>query len=348
MFRVAAHGGLDLRMTIAGLDGPGNYKGALRFTAPDRKPLDVPFELALRLAWPWAAAAIAFGAILAAVLRYFQQTAQPRLLLQREALVLRSKLVDLKQAESADLAPRETQGIDFLTQQLDTASNELAEGVAIPSVQARIDRVRLKLPLLPSWIVARRRHDAVSPPSVAAVIEPDLDAVFDVLTAGQAVTAADARLEGIEAKIKNAIRDRILPAVKEISDAVDQYADPDKLEFDPVGHDLTAAETEANALHLDPSRDALDRARAGFVEIAARLLRRKLDRRSPQSGLLPRNGPPLRPRSAVSSMRSPPNPTSSGGLGAGATSTGATWWKSRAAPRRMSTPCCLPELPPKC
>ena len=32
--------GLDLQVVIQGLDDPGNYKGVMRFTAPDRKPVD--------------------------------------------------------------------------------------------------------------------------------------------------------------------------------------------------------------------------------------------------------------------------------------------------------------------
>ena len=47
---------VDLEMLVDGLDWPGNYKGTMRFTSKDRKPLDATFELALRLSWICAAA----------------------------------------------------------------------------------------------------------------------------------------------------------------------------------------------------------------------------------------------------------------------------------------------------
>ena len=61
--RVNGDAGLDLQVMIRGLNGPGNYKGIIRFTAVDRKPVDAPFELALRLSWLWPAGAIALGVI---------------------------------------------------------------------------------------------------------------------------------------------------------------------------------------------------------------------------------------------------------------------------------------------
>ena len=46
--RVAGDGALDLTVLISGLTGPGSYQGAMRFTAADRAPLNVPFELGKR------------------------------------------------------------------------------------------------------------------------------------------------------------------------------------------------------------------------------------------------------------------------------------------------------------
>src|SRR5262249_4572509 len=100
-------GELTLAATITGLTKPGSYKGVMRFTALDRKPADAAFELSLRLPCWWAAIAIAVGVIVAAALRYYQSTGQPRLLLQRNAIALRSNVTTLLQAESRDLTDRE-------------------------------------------------------------------------------------------------------------------------------------------------------------------------------------------------------------------------------------------------
>ena len=185
--RVPADAGLDLDVVLQGLADPGSYKGTMRFTAADRKPVDEQFELALRLGWVWAAGAIALGVLLAALLRHFQQTGHPRLLLQRDALGLRSKLANLVQAEGGDLVPRERQVLAFLIQQLDDASDGLATPEAAADAPATtISTVRRKVPLLSPWITFRRRHDALRPPAVAAVIEADLEAMSSMLTNPQA------------------------------------------------------------------------------------------------------------------------------------------------------------------
>src|SRR5262249_4059452 len=150
--RVKGGTGLDLRVTLQGLDNPGSYKGTMRFTATDRKSLDTPFELAIRLHWFWAALAIGLGVIVAAWLRYYQQTGRPRLLLQRDAVGIRTKLTTLVQAESGDLAPRERQAMAFLIQQIDDASDGLATPEAALEASATvINTVRRKLPLLSPW-----------------------------------------------------------------------------------------------------------------------------------------------------------------------------------------------------
>lgn len=290
--RIAGDAGLDLQVTIHGLNDPGSYKGVMRFTAADRKPVDTPFELALRLCWLWAAGAIALGVIVAAWLRYFQQTARPRLLLQRDAVGLRSKLATLVQAEGGDLVLRERQAIAFLIQQLDDASDGLATpDAAIEASATIISTVRRKLPLLSPWITFRRRHDALRPPSVAAVIEPDLDTVFGTLTNPQAtdaqITAAQTVLDGLDARIKQALQNHIVASIAEIRTAIGEFPAAEQIEFDQVSNDLNTATAEANVLHLEGAKDALARARSRFAEIAARLLRQKLTAATPAVGFSP-------------------------------------------------------------
>jgi hypothetical protein len=287
--RLAGGAGLDLRVTLQGLDDPGSYKGTMRFTATDRKPLDAQFELALRLPWWCAAVAIGLGVAAAAVFRYYQQTGRPRLLLQRDALGVRAKLTTLLQAESSDLAPRERQAIAFLIQQVDEASDRLATpDVTIENSATIVGTVRRKLPLLSPWITLRRRHDAIRPSSVAAVIEPDLDTVFATLMNAQAtdtqIAAAQNQLDGLDPKLKGAIQKYIVDSVVQIRTAIDQFPKAEQLEFDAVRTQLTTTETEANVVHLEEARAALDRSRVGYVDTAARLLRQKLDSARPAVG----------------------------------------------------------------
>jgi hypothetical protein len=124
--RVAGDQAFDLIALISGIDQPGSYKGAMRFTAADRAPLDMPFEFDLRLPMVWATGAITLGVILAGLLRYYQQSARPRLLLQRDADLLGSKLATLVQAEGADLTKDERRVITALIQRLNDAKDMLA------------------------------------------------------------------------------------------------------------------------------------------------------------------------------------------------------------------------------
>lgn len=285
--QLAGDAGLDLQLMITGLDAPGNYKGAIRFSAPDRKPIDAPFELALRLCWIWAALAIGVGAAFAAGLRYFQQQGRPRLLLQREVLALRSRLGALVQAAGADLNPRERSVIRRLMQELDEASDDLANQPIDP-IRATVALVRRKFALLPPWIEARRRHDALRPPAVAAQIEPELDSVFAALTDSHPtdaeLTAAETTLRGIEDKIRDALKQYLIAAVTAVRAAIDQFPLAERLQFDPVQPELTDVEAAANTNHIDLARAALDRARASFAVIGAALLRSKLDTARPAIG----------------------------------------------------------------
>ena len=143
------------------------------------------------------------------------------------------------------------------------------------------DRVRRKLPLLSPWITFRRRHDAIRPPSLATVIEPDLELVFTTLMNAQTqdarITAAQTRLDGIEAKINDALRAHIVDSIAEIRTAIGQFTPAQQPDFAAVSHDLAMAEAEATALRPMTAAAALDRARSGFAETAAGLLRQALD-----------------------------------------------------------------------
>ncbi|MFO1160764.1 MAG: hypothetical protein U1E60_18130 [Reyranellaceae bacterium] len=279
---IAADGGLDLRMSIKGLDEPGNYKGIIRFSAPDRKPQDMAFELSLRLPLLAAAFSIGLGVVGAAFLRYFQQTARPRLLLQRDAAGLRSSLQALSQAEGGNLDSNERQAIVFLVTELDEASDQLAApDSAIDTVSARIDSVRRKLPLLPIWIAARRQLDGVRPQSVAAALRPALVQAYRALMNRQAtdqdVTSARTAVDGIDAQIEQKLREIVLAAAERIKKAIDGLDVAARVEFRPVLDALAAVGTPAAPQPLSSATTALDRARMLYAQIAATRLRSRLD-----------------------------------------------------------------------
>ena len=218
--------------------------------------------------------------IVAATLRHFQSIARPRLLLQRDAIGLRSKLATLVQTEGTDLAPRERRAIGFLSDGLDNASDQLATPDAAIEVSATIiHTVRRKLPLLWPWITFRRRHDAIRPAKVATVIEPALKQTFDVLMKEQPtdeeITAAQTALDGLEAKVNAELRKHIAESSAAIRKAIDEFPAAQQIDFDAVKNELHTAESEAT--ELKTAEDALDRARSKFAEMAARLLRQALD-----------------------------------------------------------------------
>jgi hypothetical protein len=287
--RVAGDSGRDLQMNIDRIDDPGNYKGIMRFTAPDRKPLTVNFDLAVRLWWVWAAAATALGAFVAAVLRWYQQAAQPRLQLQRDALRLRSALTSLVQAEGLDLSAQERGVIASMTNELDEASDRLAapdNPIAVPT--NAIESVRRRMPLLSPWIKARRRHDAISPKTVADTINEDLESAYQKARDPNAVESDVQKaldgLKGIDAKLLQAMQIYVTDSVNKISIAIKEFPADQQIDFAPVKQSVEDAKDSATKRNIDSARSNLDKARLQFAEIATLHLRRALAAAEPAIG----------------------------------------------------------------
>lgn len=281
-------GELTLAATVTGLTTTGSYKGVMRFTAPDRKPADVAFELSLRLWWVWPALAIAVGVILSALLRYYQSTGQPRLLVQRNALELRSNLTTLLQSESRNLNDQEKNVFTHLIAQIDEASDKLADPSApIETASTIIDAARRRSSLLTPWITYRRRRDTL-PAAIADLINADLKAVYDTLTNDSAsdsqVATAKERLAGIDAKINNGLKDGFNEAGAALTRAIDEFAPADRPQFAPVTTLVATLIAEANRFRFDKAEEALAQARSKFAEIAAGLLRATLSVAQPAVG----------------------------------------------------------------
>jgi hypothetical protein len=281
-------GELTLAATVTGLTTTGSYKGVMRFTAPDRKPADVAFELSLRLWWVWPAFAIAVGVILSALLRYYQGTGQPRLLVQRNALELRSNLTTLLQSESRNLNDQEKNVFTHLIAQIDEASDKLADPSApIETASTIIDAARRRSSLLTPWITYRRRRDTL-PAAIADLINADLKAVYDTLTNDSAsdsqVATAKERLAGIDAKINNGLKDGFNEAGAALTRAIDEFAPADRPQFAPVTTLVATLIAEANRFRFDKAEEALAQARSKFAEIAAGLLRATLSVAQPAVG----------------------------------------------------------------
>ncbi|MBN9090834.1 MAG: hypothetical protein J0J01_28300 [Reyranella sp.] len=267
---VEANQPVDLMVTLAGLNEAGSYKGVVRLAAPDRKPLDVAFELSLRLCWWYAAAAILLGVVLAALARFLQQYLQPRLLLQQEALEVRGKLDELRQAQDYDLTAGERDVIGALATEIDRIGARLRSPfVSIDDVSTRIAAVRVRLPLLPAWITARRRRAAVRPLTIGDVVDADLDTAQAALTKLAApatdVTAALTLMNGVEGRL----RTRLLQVIKQAADDMraEIAALPilSQLAADSVRADLGAVDAAVTATRVDEARAALDRARTSYV-----------------------------------------------------------------------------------
>jgi hypothetical protein len=278
---LTADAGLDLRMSIKNLGDPGNYKGVLRFTAPDRKPLDVNFELAMRLCWLWAAGAILLGVVASTGLRLYQQQGRPRLLLQRQAIGLRTSLQELSQSEGANLDADERADIVALVKELDAASDQLRDtAISAETISTRIENARRKLPLLPLLIAGRRRLDAVRPASIAATLRPVLTQAHDVIRDDQAteqqVTASLTALRGLDAQVKTALQALVVGEAAKLRQAIDGLDPMARAEFQPVSAALDAVGTAAAPQPLEVASAALDKARLLYAQIAAGQLRSRL------------------------------------------------------------------------
>lgn len=279
---------LTLAATITGLTTTGSYKGVMRFTAPDRKPADAAFELSLRLWYVWPSVAIAAGVIVAAFLRYYQSAGQPRLLLQRNALAMRSNLTTLLQTESRNLKDREQRVFAHLIGQIDDASDKLADpATPIETASAIIGTVRHRSSLLTLWLTCCRRQDALPPP-IAAEIESDLVAAYDTLMNDNAsdadVATAKKLLAGIEKKIADALKRSFTEAATSLTNAIDEFDAADRPQFDPVATSVARVVDAANQSHFKEAEEALAQARSKFAEISAGLLRATLAGAQPAVG----------------------------------------------------------------
>lgn len=285
-------GELTLAATVTGLTTTGSYKGVMRFTAPDRKPADVAFELSLRLWWVWPALAIAVGVLLSALLRYYQSTGQPRLLVQRNALELRSKLTTLLQAESRDLNDREHEVFTRLIGQIDDTSDRLANPAArIDAATSIVDKVDRKSTLLMLWINSRRQRDklpAAIADALSATIGQALETAYVTLRNDNAsddeVTTATGGLSDIGTKISQALKQSFGEAEKALKKAVGEYTGTEQAQFDPVLVSVRTMVAEANQSNFEEAKKALAEARSKFAGIAAGLLRATLSAAQPAVG----------------------------------------------------------------
>ncbi|HEV2155814.1 hypothetical protein [Bradyrhizobium sp.] len=289
-----ANGDAELTMaaTITELATAGNYKGVMRFTAPDRKPADVVFELSLRLCWFWPALAIAAGVIVSALLRYYQSTGQPRLQVQQSALVLRSDLTTMLQAEGRDLKDREQRALTHLIAQIDNASDRLADPAArIDAASAIIDTVRRRSPLLAPWISSRRRRDSLRAEIADALpntVEQALRAAFNALmndgaTDASIQTAVDG-LNQMNADIDATLLQSFVAAAAKLREAINEFPEPDRPQFDPVATSIGEMIRQANGSNFEEAEKILAQARSKFAAIAAGLLRATLTAAQPAVG----------------------------------------------------------------
>ena len=212
---------LALALTLADLEGAGEYQGTLRISAPGSKSVDQSFTVTLRESRFVAFVAIFIGVAASAVLRWLTQQLRPRLLqIRRAQLILRQ--IDQVLA-TPDLDPTEAQVLRSLS--CAVATTVLAiEADQATGVDALLDLHSAREALAEVWIQAHRRVEVLRPESLRASFRPTIDAAREVILSGTA-TSNEIQdtvniLKGLPNKINDLLREQLKAHTQELRDSL--------------------------------------------------------------------------------------------------------------------------------
>jgi hypothetical protein len=163
----------QLRLKLEGIEGPGQYEGTVRLTAPDGTFTEKTFSLYLREPRRVAFLFIFAGVLISFLLREYLTKSRPRLVEEVQALDLLAKLDGIP--APANLAERNLlsslrQRIESVLDRLELPDPPLAEA------STALDLLSKKVELAPLWIDLHRDAANITDPSARQTIESALEA----------------------------------------------------------------------------------------------------------------------------------------------------------------------------
>lgn len=216
---LAAGESKEIRVTLTGFEGAGEYVGKIRFASTGFKHADAAFTVILRESACVAFWMIFFGVMLSVLLRWLTQKVRPQLL-ERRRLYRLILLLDALRREPA----RETEEAELLDAMR-------AEGVAwaaelesgkIAEAKAAVDLIEARRKLFVEWVPWRRRVRKLTPPELSEKFWPTIEQVAETIrtqSTKEAIDAAVTRLRELRA-IDAALSEILKTRIKELDAGV--------------------------------------------------------------------------------------------------------------------------------
>lgn len=269
-----------LRIRISNLCDTGEITGIVRVGSADFAPVEQTFTIFIKKSWGVAAFLIFIGVLCSYLLKLYYKRDRPRMLLARRALLL-SGDVESIEARLRDLTEGEKAVLDSLRICLQNLYEDVEAGV-VANADAVLVEVDGKLSIYPSWVNARRRIEAVQPPSIVVALRQKLEDIAGKLTA-KGATAQDidklrTDLVELDTEITDAVREEFIRRLDEFLADVDKQAksgsptQADRLAADVVPK-IAAAKDTASSNDIVVASSQFDEARTLY----ARLLAEELD-----------------------------------------------------------------------
>jgi hypothetical protein len=175
-------GGLKaIQVDLLGLTDPGEYKALVRFPSPDGQSVEQTVTIDLRRSGLIAALFIALGVGISALLHAIV-TLRPWLVQNRMATSLDT---DLKNAvRKLNPVDGEVGVVGAIRDQLEGVARKLSAGERVADADETLAEVDRKLNVLPKWIAASRRVNAMPQPVPAEISQTVDNSATDLLSAG--------------------------------------------------------------------------------------------------------------------------------------------------------------------
>jgi hypothetical protein len=271
-----AGGEVVVDFVVSNIDEPGHYEGSIRFIAPNRQPLEVPFTFVVKEAAWIAALLVTFGVLVSFGIRQYSAMWRKRLVWRRDIRRVRQEI------EAYDLTGAQEQAVlRAIQRQLGNLERDVDFDVKI-DVDAALRVIDAKLAVFRKWIDAQSEVHKLSSTEQAKPIQEKLGQVARALERHMATLD---QIKELEAKVdelgardvrRNTLHsslDALVKAVAEEQSRATQALKRDLTErIEPLLSEtkalLLADDLEKADLKIAAARMKLSRALAGALRDA--------------------------------------------------------------------------------